>query len=258
MLCLIKTKLTLNRVIFVILYLLVLSSCSDGAKYIKQNDGINHLIDLGQFSLITPADFRYKKQEGIDSYVGKITNGQYTFYFDYGWYSPKPPLTKKQFISKNSKSLDFESSQLFFNLIDLKPYKNKNGGVNPMEITKEIKNLSLNKLNDSVNLSTKPIKKPEYYYSFQFENKEYKIPFYGVEQNTDYFKYYKIKTDTIGKYQRTISIWNNSDLENYSSVNLIPLTEISKSELWLGISSEDKMELEEIERILKSVKIKKN
>tara|TARA_A100000171_G_C2123827_1_gene142329 strand:+ start:930 stop:1739 length:810 start_codon:yes stop_codon:yes gene_type:complete len=46
-----------------------------------------HKIDLGAFSIETPSEFKYIKEQGIDSYVGLITNKIDTFYFDYGWYS---------------------------------------------------------------------------------------------------------------------------------------------------------------------------
>jgi hypothetical protein len=46
-----------------------------------------HKIDLPTFSVNTPTDYKLVKQQGIDSYVGLITNGSDTLSFDYGWYS---------------------------------------------------------------------------------------------------------------------------------------------------------------------------
>lgn len=46
-----------------------------------------HTIKLGSFSLETPVTFRFLKYNGIDSYVGRITNGIDNLTFDYGWYS---------------------------------------------------------------------------------------------------------------------------------------------------------------------------
>lgn len=46
-----------------------------------------HKLDLGVFQLITPGDWESFKENGIDSYVGGLTNGQDTLWFDYGWYS---------------------------------------------------------------------------------------------------------------------------------------------------------------------------
>lgn len=243
-----------------ILVIFQLTSCNDGVDYIKQSDGKNHLIDFGIFSIITPIEFKYKKVRGIDSFVGEIKNDKSTiFYFDYGWYSPKPPLTKKQFLELNKESLDFECTLLFFNLIDLKPYEEENGGVNPLNITKKIKEIVLNKMNDSVVLSTGQNKNCEYYYSFEFEKKEYKIPFCIPQENLDSFEFYDIKIDTINNYQRTLSIWTNKEIEKYSSINLIPInSDSNKMELTIGIKTDGKMKIEKIREILNTVKIEKN
>ena len=56
-------------------------------NYISQNNGKSHLIDFDLFSIILPTDFKYKRIDGIDSFVGEIKNGKSTFFFDYGWYS---------------------------------------------------------------------------------------------------------------------------------------------------------------------------
>lgn len=46
-----------------------------------------HTIKLRSFSIETPVTFRFLKYNGIDSYVGRITNGIDNLTFDYGWYS---------------------------------------------------------------------------------------------------------------------------------------------------------------------------
>lgn len=46
-----------------------------------------HRIDLRKFTVNTPRDFKFHQQEGIDSYVGLITNETDSIEFDYGWYS---------------------------------------------------------------------------------------------------------------------------------------------------------------------------
>jgi len=46
-----------------------------------------HRVDLGVFSVNTPVRFEYIRQQGIDSYVGIITDNIDTISFDYGWYS---------------------------------------------------------------------------------------------------------------------------------------------------------------------------
>lgn len=45
-------------------------------------------LDFGSFKLATPHNWKIIKEKGIDSYVGGLTNGKDTLFFDYGWYSP--------------------------------------------------------------------------------------------------------------------------------------------------------------------------
>jgi hypothetical protein len=218
------------------------------------------VIDFGKFSIITPTEFKYKKVSGIDSYVGKIRNWKFTtFHFDYGFYSPSPPITKEQFIKEKEEYIDFQSALLFFNLIDLEPYENEKGDFNPNRITEKIKNITLKEMNEKVILSKSQNKKCVYYYTFDFEEKKYKIPFCIPQKDLDNFKYYEIQIDTIKNYQRTLSIWKNEKTENYSSVNLIPINpEPYKMELWIGINTNGEMEIETIRKILKTVELKNN
>jgi hypothetical protein len=46
-----------------------------------------HRIDLRKFTVNTPTDFKFYQQQGIDSYVGIITNETDSIEFDFGWYS---------------------------------------------------------------------------------------------------------------------------------------------------------------------------
>lgn len=46
-----------------------------------------HRINLGRFEIETPNDFNYVKAQGIDSFVGYITNFDDTIEFDFGLYS---------------------------------------------------------------------------------------------------------------------------------------------------------------------------
>ncbi|WP_103068461.1 hypothetical protein [Aquimarina sediminis] len=239
--------------------MLQLSSCDKDVVYVKQEDGQNHLIDFKSFSIIVPVDFKFKKQKGIDSYIGKIENDNTTFHFDYGLYSPRPPITKEQFYENNKKELDQKSTQLFLKLIDLQPYRDKDNRINPLEITKKIKNLSLKVMHDSIVLSKGQNTICEYYYSFEFENTEFKIPLPISKKESDDFEYYEIKTDTINNYQRTIAIWKNKNVENYSSVNLVPLhNDPYKKELWVGINTDKKMSTKQIREILETVTLKDN
>lgn len=55
-------------------------------RYMKV-DNNSHIIDFGRFSVLTPSNFKYVEQEGIDSFVGLITDGTDSIEFDFGWYS---------------------------------------------------------------------------------------------------------------------------------------------------------------------------
>jgi hypothetical protein len=46
-----------------------------------------HKIDAKTFYIETPIEFKFFLSEGIDSYVGGLTNEKDTFFFDYGYYS---------------------------------------------------------------------------------------------------------------------------------------------------------------------------
>jgi hypothetical protein len=45
-------------------------------------------IDFGSFRMSTPYGWKEFDRQGIDSYVGGLTNGKDSLFFDYGWYSP--------------------------------------------------------------------------------------------------------------------------------------------------------------------------
>jgi hypothetical protein len=47
------------------------------------------VLDFGSFTLKTPAGWKKIEREGIDSYVGGLTNHKDTLWFDYGRYSPQ-------------------------------------------------------------------------------------------------------------------------------------------------------------------------
>ena len=44
-------------------------------------------LDFGDFKISTPQSWTKFKQQGIDSYVGGLTNGKDSLWFDLGWYS---------------------------------------------------------------------------------------------------------------------------------------------------------------------------
>ncbi|TCP21516.1 hypothetical protein EV195_1182 [Tenacibaculum skagerrakense] len=247
----------LKKNIIILFTFLLLTSCNDGANYVSQNDGKTHLIDFDLFSIILPKDFKYKKIDGIDSFVGEIKNGKSKFIFDYGWYSPSPPMDEKSYIEENRKGMNFETTQKFFNKIDLKPYEDENGGVNPQEIVKKIRNLTLHKMTDSIATQNDFKSNCEYYYTFEFNKAEFKIPFCIPNEERKQFENYELTIDTIGNYIRTIALWNDKQNPNMSSVNFEPINkETDSNELFIGIKSNMEFDKSELKKIFKTVELK--
>lgn len=69
----------------VLLFLLPVYAC-------KEARPDYHILDFGVFKLVTPGDWSIFKEKGIDSYVGGLTNGKDSLWFDYGWYSAELEL----------------------------------------------------------------------------------------------------------------------------------------------------------------------
>ena len=53
----------------------------------KTDNNKMQTLDFGSFKLKAPKDWRIFKEQGIDSYVGGLTNGKDSLWFDLGWYS---------------------------------------------------------------------------------------------------------------------------------------------------------------------------
>ena len=252
-----KKTFELKKNILILLSFLLLISCNNGVNYVSQNDGKSHLIVFDLFSIILPTDFKYKKVDGIDSFVGEIKNGKSKFIFDYGWYSPSPPKNKASFIEESRKSMDFETLQKFLNQIDLKKYQNEKGEINPGVITEKIKNLTLHKMSDNLIFDKGPESKCEFYYSLEFEGKEYYVSFCIPEEKEEQFKFYELKIDTIGAYKRTIAIWTDEKNPNISSINFEPIDkELNSNELSIGIQSNMEFDSDELKAIFESVALK--
>lgn len=81
-----------------ILIIIVISNYACNNKSIQSLQ--NTVIDAGPFEVTAPSNFKLVKQQGIDSYVGKVTNGKIEFSFDYGWYSNRGPLTYYDYADK--------------------------------------------------------------------------------------------------------------------------------------------------------------
>jgi len=245
----------LKRTSSILFLFLLLISCNDDVNYISLNDN-NHLIDFKLFSIVLPKNFKYEKIDGIDSFVGKIRDDKSIFLFDYGRYSPKPPMNKENYIKESRKSMDLETTKKFFNLINLNEYQNEKGEINSREIIKKIKNLTLHKITDNIAVQNNFKGNCEFYYSFNYEEKEYKVPFCIPEEMTNKFKYYEFDVDTIQNYKRTIALWTAKENPNISSVNFEPINRDSKNELSIGIKSDMGLKKSELKKMFETVKVK--
>ncbi len=73
----------MTRIVAYIVIFLTLTSCRDEST----SNHIQAEIEIGVFTFQFPQDFKLIKEQGIDSYVGKLSNGKIDFQFDYGYYS---------------------------------------------------------------------------------------------------------------------------------------------------------------------------
>ncbi len=80
-------------------FLLLLASCKT-----KTDNNKLQKLDFGVFTLTTPNGWTIFKEQGVDSYVGGLTNGKDSLWFDYGWYSPEIENTefKKHLYAKDT------------------------------------------------------------------------------------------------------------------------------------------------------------
>ena len=82
------------RIVYAVCFALLVLNCACGPT--RQPGTIItdwKWIRLPMFEILVPDDFTYVKQQGIDSYVGEITNGRVSISFDYGWYTNPGPKT---------------------------------------------------------------------------------------------------------------------------------------------------------------------
>jgi predicted AlkP superfamily pyrophosphatase or phosphodiesterase len=86
-----------KTVLHIVICVLTLTACnSENSAYDNQN-----WIEIGEYSFKFPNDFELIKEKGIDSYVGKISNGKIDFQFDYGYYSDPLDKSVDEFLSRD-------------------------------------------------------------------------------------------------------------------------------------------------------------
>jgi hypothetical protein len=69
----------MNKIIIIVIASIFLISCASNSE--------SSTIDYGPFNITPPEGWKRVEFQGIDSYVGGLTNGTDTLSFDYGWYS---------------------------------------------------------------------------------------------------------------------------------------------------------------------------
>jgi len=71
---------------YLVFLLFVLVACQEGSQRPNFHSLGSQTLDFGAFTIKAPGWRKFELQ-GIDSYVGGLTNGKDSLTFDYGWYS---------------------------------------------------------------------------------------------------------------------------------------------------------------------------
>jgi hypothetical protein len=87
----------MRRTVAYIVIFLTMVSCGDESK----SNHIRTEIEIGDFNFQFPQDFKLIKEQGIDSYVGKVSNGKIKFQFDYGYYSNSLDKTISEYLGQD-------------------------------------------------------------------------------------------------------------------------------------------------------------
>lgn len=254
----------IKRILLFLILIFQLSSCSNDVTYVQQDDGIHHLIDFKRFTITVPVDFKYHCLQGIDSFIGEIKNEKSIFFFDYGWYSPSPPVSESQFIEdiKLRERMDFRSTLLFNNLIDLTPFENEDGSITVGSVGKKVKVVGFDTITTEVKLDIGKEKNCEFYYTVIYEDEVYKIPFCFTEEEKEMFNGYTLTIDTLGNYKRTIALWDSkvnavTSKNGTSSVHFENLDkDPSISKLSIVVNPNHEFSDNELKTIFKSVRMK--
>ena len=94
----------INICLYSLMLVFLMSTCSRKMS----NPGEPVQIDAGPFVLTAPVKYKLIKEQGIDSYVGRITNKKIEFFFDYGWYTSKNPQSYYDYVDDNLISRHLE------------------------------------------------------------------------------------------------------------------------------------------------------
>ena len=242
----------MNKFYFLISLFCLFSCTNSNVEYIRHEDGKAHTIDIGIFQITTPANFRYQEEQGIDSFVGKFTDGKNQFLFDYGMYSPRPPQTRADYYSELKETLPMEVDIRLFEIADISKVKRQEDGSYLLRDLDRLKQgFKVFGLDD--------VKKDSLLFLISYDSQEYRIPFKIPEDKINEFENYIIEIDTIDCCLRTLSLWKDSLTPKSSSVNLALKDSLSRrNTLWVGYipQKDSNLTFDEIEKVLRSVKLK--
>lgn len=87
-----------KTVLHIAISALLVSACNSDSS-VNKNEGN---IEIGNYIIHFPQDYKLIKEKGIDSYVGKISNGQIDFPFDYGYYSNSLNKSVDKYLSEDT------------------------------------------------------------------------------------------------------------------------------------------------------------
>ncbi|MEE1947080.1 hypothetical protein VRU48_18285 [Pedobacter sp. KR3-3] len=167
-----------------IISLLFLLSCSQQSKNI--NKELKNTIEIGDYSFDFPANFKLVKEQGVDSYVGRIEDNNNRFEFDFGLYTSTLTESPEEYLKEGYWRFDL--SERF-----MKPNITYDKNNEP-----KVEVLSIRQANRKDSLIGKGC---DYIAHCQHEKITFDFPIYLPAETKAYY----FKTDTIdGIYQKVV------------------------------------------------------
>ncbi|MEL6656139.1 MAG: hypothetical protein AAFP77_13290 [Bacteroidota bacterium] len=250
--------------VFCYFLLWILLGCgSDDQSIYSQADSEGwHKIDLGRFELSTPKRYEFIPRRGIDSFVGEISDGTVQITFDYGCYSSQGPKDTVEALTENASHISISAYATYLlDYLDHSAYQDGNS-INLTELMKDIHDVQLLEYSDSVELSTPTDALFQYYYSFQFNGENYKVPFEFDHQVLVNEARFEFKRDTIDNiYRKRYFDTTPSDTMKYG-IYMVDLSGFSVgmntycTKLGLVANGVSDEELETVKRIIDSIRFK--
>ena len=240
----IKKKLIKNITMLLFGFMVVFNICCS-QKSISKSE--YQQIDAGAFVVTVPSNYKLIKERGIDSYVGRVSNGIIEFEFDYGWYSNSEPQTYYEYVEKYLLRVHKEELKEICSITDSimeNLYKNLN--VLDARLISNYSKASKNKISTTIQLGTgnctiklDPIN-PDLYTNYeQFNFDEY------IKDDFRYKLFYPKKdVNEAGVFIQNLAE-KRKDRFNYTKISF-------------NTNNFNELNSKEIMDILKSVRIKKD